>query len=152
MRIGQVAEAAGVTVEAVRFYERRGLLSPPGRTGSGYRDYPARTVDVIRFVKHAQHLGFALDDIGDMLHLAGGGPNDCDTVRDLAQSKIKEVTEKIVRLEALRSALTQLVATCERPRPDRQCPLLTAGLQPATDDEPTSRPRRIPEPFDVRRP
>ena len=122
-------------MEAVRFYERRGLLSPPDRTGSGYRDYPGRTVDVIRFVQHAQHPGFALDDIGDLLHLVGGGPEDCDTVRDLARSQIKDVTERIARLEAVRSALTQLVATCERPRPDRQCPLLSAGLRPAPEDE-----------------
>jgi DNA-binding transcriptional MerR regulator len=128
MRIGQVADAAGVTVEALRFYERRGLLPAPARTGSGYRDYPARAVAVVRFIKHAQQLGFALDDVDAMLHLARGGPDDCDAVRDLATAKIADVTDKIRRLEAIRAALTQLVDTCQRPRHDRQCPLLAAEL------------------------
>jgi DNA-binding transcriptional MerR regulator len=128
MRIGQVAESAGVTVEALRFYERRGLLPAPARTRSGYRDYAARTVHVVQFIKHAQQLGFALDDVDTMLRLARGGPDDCDAVRDLATAKIEEVAEKIRRLEVIRAALTQLVDTCERPRPQRECPLLAAEL------------------------
>src|SRR5690349_4658117 len=67
MRIGQVAAATGVTVEAVRFYERRGLLPAPARTGGGYRDYPDQVLAVVRFVKHAQQLGFTLDDIDGLL-------------------------------------------------------------------------------------
>jgi DNA-binding transcriptional MerR regulator len=128
MRIGEVAEAANITVETLRFYERRGLLPAPARTSSGYRDYPVTTVDVVRFVKHAQQLGFALDDVDIMLHLARGGPDDCDAVRDLATAKIEDVTAKIQRLEAIRSALSQLVDTCQRPRSDRECPLLAAEL------------------------
>jgi Hg(II)-responsive transcriptional regulator len=128
MRIGEVAEAAGVTVETLRFYERRGLLPAPARTSSGYRDYPATTADMVRFVKHAQQLGFALDDVDTMLHLARGGPDDCDAVRDLATAKIEDVTDKIRRLETIRTALTQLVDTCQRPRQDRHCPLLAAEL------------------------
>jgi DNA-binding transcriptional MerR regulator len=130
MRIGEVAQAAGVTVEALRFYERRGLLPAPARTGSGYRDYPATTVDAVRFVKHAQQLGFALDDVSTMLRLARGGPDDCDAVRALATAKIDEVTAKIQRLEIIRTALTRLVDTCQRPRADRDCPLL-ASARPA---------------------
>jgi MerR family transcriptional regulator, mercuric resistance operon regulatory protein len=128
MRIGQVAAATGVTVEAVRFYERRGLLPAPARTDGGYRDYPEQVVAVVRFVKHAQQLGFTLDDIDGMLHLAAGGPDDCDTVRELTAAKIDQVTQKIDRLEAMRTALGQLLATCQQPRPDRRCPLLAAEL------------------------
>lgn len=128
MRIGHLAEATAVTVEALRFYERRGLLPAPARTGSGYRDYPEQAVAVVRFIKHAQQLGFTLDDVDGMLHLAAGGPDHCDTVRDLAQAKVDQITEKIVRLDAMRAALEQLVATCQRPRPDRHCPLLSAEL------------------------
>src|SRR6266496_2596410 len=118
MRIGEVADAAGVTVETLRFYERRGLLPAPARTGSGYRDYPDRAVAVVLFVRHAQQLGFTLDDIAGMLHLAAGGPDNCDTVRELAQTKVDQITEKINLLDAMRAALGQLVATCERPRED----------------------------------
>jgi MerR family transcriptional regulator, mercuric resistance operon regulatory protein len=128
MRIGQVAAASGVTVEAVRFYERRGLLPAPARTGGGYRDYPDQVIGVVRFVKHAQQLGFTLDDIDGMLHLAAGGPDDCDTVRELTEAKIDQVTQKIDRLEAMRTALGQLLVTCRRPRHDRRCPLLAAEL------------------------
>ncbi len=128
MRIGQVAAATGVTVEAVRFYERRGLLPAPARTGGGYRDYPDQVVAVVRFVKHAQQLGFTLDDIDGLLRLAAGGPDDCDAVRVLTAAKIDQVTQKIDRLEVMRAALGQLLATCQRPRPDRRCPLLATEL------------------------
>jgi DNA-binding transcriptional MerR regulator len=148
MRIGQVAGATGVTVEALRFYERRGLLPAPARTGSGYRVYPPEVVAVVRFVKHSQQLGFTLDDIDGMLHLAAGGPDSCDTVRDLAQEKLDQIIEKITRLEAMRAALEQLVDTCQRPRQDRRCPLLPteqAGHRPPTGGrQPTPRTARPP--------
>ena len=83
---------------------------------------------MVRFVKHAQQLGFALDDVDAMLHLARGGPDDCDAVRELATVKIEEVSDKIRRLETIRAALTQLVDTCQRPRRERECPLLAAEL------------------------
>ncbi len=111
-------------METLRFYERRGLLAPPARLPSGYREYPYDAVRVVRFVKHAQDLGFTLDDITGLLALAEGGPEGCDTVRDLAEAKIDTVTGKIAHLVAIRDALQQLVATCQRPRPDRACPLL----------------------------
>jgi DNA-binding transcriptional MerR regulator len=117
-----------VTVEALRFYERRGLLPRPARTSGGYRDYPVQSIAVVRFIRHAQQLGFTLDDVDAMLQLADGGPANCDTVRDLAQSKIEQIGEKIARLDAMRAALGQLVATCQRPRQDRRCPLLSADL------------------------
>jgi MerR family transcriptional regulator, mercuric resistance operon regulatory protein len=124
MRIGAVAAASGVSVETLRFYERRGLLAPPARLPSGYREYLNDAVRVVRFIRHAQDLGFTLEDITGLLALAAGGPEGCDTVRDLAEAKIDTVTDKITRLVAIRDALAQLVATCERPRPDRTCPLL----------------------------
>lgn len=127
MRIGEVAAACQVSVETLRFYERRGLLAPPARRSSGYREYPGDAVRVVRFVKETQELGFTLDDIAGLLGLADGGPDSCDTVRDLAHAKIDDVKEKITRLTAMRTALDQLVATCERPRADRQCPLLATG-------------------------
>lgn len=134
MRIGAVAAASGVSVETLRFYERRGLLTAPDRLPSGYREYPDEAVRMVRFVKHAQELGFTLDDIAGLLRLADGGPDSCETVRDLAQAKIDDVTEKIQRLAAINTALFQLVATCELPRADRQCPLL-ADVDPPMPDE-----------------
>lgn len=124
MRVGEVARATGVTVEALRFYERRGLLPAPARTPAGYRDYSQSVVAAVRFIRHTQQLGFSLDDIAGMLDLAAGGPDNCDTVRDLAQAKIDQVALKISQLTAIRNALSDLVATCQRPRPERHCPLL----------------------------
>ncbi|MGR8010369.1 heavy metal-responsive transcriptional regulator [Streptomyces hypolithicus] len=130
MRIGEVAAASGVTVETLRYYERRGLLTAPARLSSGYRQYDPGAVHAVRFVKHAQDLGFTLTDIHSLLRLAEGGPDNCEDVRDLAQVKIDEVTAKVDRLTAIRSALEQLVSTCDLPRTDRVCPIL-ADMDPA---------------------
>ncbi len=89
---------------------------------------------MVRIVRHAQDLGFTLGDITGLLTLAADGPDSCDTVRDLAEAKIDTVTDKIIRLVAIRDALAQLVATCERPRPERACPLL-AEAEPTHPEE-----------------
>jgi DNA-binding transcriptional MerR regulator len=70
-----------VNAETLRYYERRGLLDEPPRSVGGYRAYPDSAVDVVRFVKRNQELGFSLDEIDELLHLANGGPDDCDQVR-----------------------------------------------------------------------
>jgi DNA-binding transcriptional MerR regulator len=70
MRSGEVAERAGVNVQTLRYYERRGLIGQPPRSLSGYRAYPAATVETVRFVKRAQELGFTREEIGDLLELA----------------------------------------------------------------------------------
>ncbi|MEC4017101.1 MerR family transcriptional regulator [Streptomyces sp. H27-D2] len=131
MRIGEVAEAAGVTVETLRFYERRGVLAAPRRLVSGYREYPPEAIQVVGFIKQAQSLGFTLDDVTGLLRLSDGGPDNCDAVRHLTHSKIDDMDEKIAKLTAMRTALIRLADTCERPRVDRDCPLL-AALPPHT--------------------
>ncbi|MEV0453866.1 heavy metal-responsive transcriptional regulator [Catellatospora methionotrophica] len=131
MRIGEVAAEAGVSAEALRYYEQRGLLDAPTRSASGYREYGPQAVRVVRFIRHAQDLGFTLADITDLLTLAGGGPDNCDQVRDLTNAKIAEVTEKLDRLTAIRDALGQLAATCDLPRADRHCPILASIDTPA---------------------
>ena len=74
MRTAEVAATAGVNVQTLRYYERRGLLPAPERLGSGYRSYTPEAVRVVRFVKRSQQLGFTLDEIGSLLELAAGGP------------------------------------------------------------------------------
>lgn len=131
MRIGEVAAASGVTVETLRYYERRGLLTAPVRLSSGYRQYSPGAVRVVRFIKDAQDLGFNLNDIETLLDLARTGPEQCHDVRDLALTKIEEVTTKIDKLTGMRTALEQLARTCERPTTDGTCPHL-AAVDPAT--------------------
>ncbi len=126
MKIGEVAAEAGVNAQTLRYYERRGLLREPERSSSGYRSYPSEAVRVVRFIKHAQELGFTLLDIEELLGLAAGEPGTCRAVRALALNKIAELDRKIAMLDAMRGCLARLVKTCDRPRKRRECPLLQA--------------------------
>ncbi|MGH3955695.1 MerR family transcriptional regulator [Mycobacteroides salmoniphilum] len=124
MRSGEVASAAGVSVQTVHYYERRGLLEQPPRSSSGYRSYPVDAVEVVRFVKRAQEFGFTLDEVEELMQLAHGGPEDCQAARDLAQAKRDRLTGMITELRRMEQSLAELVSTCDRPRADRCCPLI----------------------------
>ncbi len=131
MRTGELAGRAGVNVETLRYYERRGLLDEPPRTAGGYREYPARAVELLRFVKRAQQLGFTLDEVEELLHLDHGGPERCDAARALADARRADLTARIADLSRMRDSLTDLIGTCDLPQADRSCPLLAAiGTQP----------------------
>lgn len=129
LRSGEVAAAAGVTVETLRYYERRGILKAPPRRASGYREYSSEAVQVVRFVKRAQELGFSLEVIQELLALRQNGDRTCAEVRDLARAKIEEIDDKLRALRAMKSALGKLVASCEDEASTRQCPILEA-LEP----------------------
>lgn len=134
MRSSQVADQAGVNVQTLRYYERRGLLPEPERSDSGYRSYPVQAVLTVRFVKGAQQLGFSLEEIDVLLHLAEGGPESCDAARALATEKLVQLERKIADLAAMRDSLRQLVATCDQTPSRRQCPLLNAIGQGESND------------------
>jgi Hg(II)-responsive transcriptional regulator len=137
MRTSELAGRAGVNSETLRYYERRGLLDTPPRTTGGYRDYPEAAVDLLRFVKRAQELGFTLDEIVELLHLDAGGPDSCEAVRALAEARKADLETRIADLQRMRDSLAELLATCDQPRADRSCPLLPAIAVP-----PSARPRR----------
>ena len=126
MNTGEVALAAGVNIQTLRYYERRGLLAEPPRRESGYRMYGPDAVRLVRFVKRAQELGFSLDDVESLLQLAEGGPESCDSAQELARQKIAELDGRIEHLRAMRGALADLVRTCELPAAERDCPLVHA--------------------------
>jgi len=126
MRTSQLAAEAGVNIQTLRYYERRGLLPEPARTDAGYRAYGGDAVRTVRFVKRAQQLGFSLKETEVLLGLAAGGPRSCDAARALATDKVHELDRKIADLAAMRDALLQLVATCDRTPSRRDCPLLDA--------------------------
>lgn len=126
LTIGQVAKIAQVNIETIRYYERQGLLSPPPRRESGYREYPADTVDRVRFIKRAQELGFSLKEVAGLLSLRVGPDATCGDVKKLADGKIAEINGKIQSLERMRGALTRLVETCEESRQAEECPILWA--------------------------
>ena len=116
MRIGEVAAAAGVNVETLRYYERRGLLGAPPRTAHGYRVYDLDTVRFVRSIKEAQGLGFSLADIEEYLRLTGAGTPASDAMRARAGAKIAELDAKIESLERMRAGLGRLLyCTCASP-------------------------------------
>ncbi|MBB4680090.1 MerR family transcriptional regulator [Crossiella cryophila] len=130
MRTGELAEQAGVNPQTLRYYERRGLLAPPRRSTSGYREYPPEALSRLRFIKRAQALGFTLDETEELLHLADGGPASCDSARTLATARLTDIEARVADLTRMRDSLSDLVTRCDLPRRDRACGLLhTLGEQ-----------------------
>jgi len=126
LRSGEVAKEAGINVETLRYYERRGILKQPERRPSGYRIYTIETVRVVRFIKHAQQLGFTLDECEELLLLRDDDSRACGEVRAAAQSKIDDIDAKIRDLRRMKRALTGLVKTCTDDASTRECPILDA--------------------------
>ena len=112
LRIGQVADAAGVTVQTLRYYERRGLLRSPRRTSSGYRIYDADTVDTIGAIKRAQSLGFTIAEIRQLMSLHSRRRSPGAVVEMLAE-KIREIDGKIRDLRLMRRSLQKGYETCK---------------------------------------
>ncbi|OLS99376.1 heavy metal-responsive transcriptional regulator [Pseudonocardia sp. CNS-004] len=126
MRISELAGQVGVNPQTLRYYERRGLLDEPPRSPGGYRDYPGAAVELLRFIKRAQQLGFTLDEVEELLHLDQGGPDSCDAARTVALARKTDLEARIADLKRMRDSLADLIATCDLPRADRSCPLLAA--------------------------
>ena len=124
LNIGQVAKKTGVTVQTVRFYERKGLIPKALRAESGYRKFPPETVRRIEFIRGAKRLGFGLKDTGQFLALAEGVDSDCGDILDFAVRKITEVEQKIKELNNLRKVLVEGVRTCPREGPVSMGPIL----------------------------
>jgi DNA-binding transcriptional MerR regulator len=123
---GEVAEAANVSIETLRYYERRGVIPPPRRSETNYRKYPADTVLRVRFVKHAQDLGFSLDEVKDLLSLRAARGARAGQVRSKAAVKIADIDERIAALERMRAALAHLVEECSGEGPASSCTILHA--------------------------
>jgi MerR family mercuric resistance operon transcriptional regulator len=121
--IGTLAQAAGVGVETIRYYQRRGLLPTPARPGT-IRRYATADLNRLRFIRHAQHLGFSLEEAGDLLGL--DAMTDREAARALARSKLKEIETRLRRLETMRVALRNLVSCCEVAPGGDPCPILHA--------------------------
>jgi DNA-binding transcriptional MerR regulator len=102
MRIGAAAEQAGVNVQTLRYYERRGLLPRSPRRTSGYREFPDEAVRVVRFVKRAQDLGFTLDEIEALLKLRNDKRRDRGRIRAVAGKRVGEIERKIAELQAMK--------------------------------------------------
>jgi Hg(II)-responsive transcriptional regulator len=126
MTIGEVAAQAQVNVQTLRYYERSGILREPARSASGYRRYPAEAVQVVRFIKRAQALGFTLDEVQELLRLRENRSKSCAQVRAQAEAKIADIDEKLAALRAIKRALTVLLASCQETPSKPDCPILEA--------------------------
>jgi MerR family transcriptional regulator, mercuric resistance operon regulatory protein len=113
LRTGEVAQQAGVNIQTLRYYERRGLLAEPHRSLGGHRLYPPDTVALLNVIKAAQRLGFTLDEVADLLD-AGRRRHPTPDLRERAIGKIAEIDRKIADLTAIRTTLSEVVdARCD---------------------------------------
>lgn len=125
LTIGKAAREAGVNIETVRFYERRGLIEQPPK-GGGYRIYSPELVARIRFIKEAQQIGFSLSEIRELLTLRADPAADCSDVQRQAMAKLEEVQRKVEKLREIGRALETLIAACPGRGGLRACSILDA--------------------------
>lgn len=122
--IGWVARAAGVNVETVRYYERRGLIARPSARDGAYRAYPPEAVNRIRGIKRVQKLGFSLDEIKELMTMRANAEAKCGDAGAQAERKMAEIEEKIRTLQAMKRSLRQLADACRMEAPIAECPIL----------------------------
>lgn len=136
IQIGQVARETGLTVDAIRFYEKQRLLKPAPRTEGGFRLFSGQDLQHIQFIRSAQELGFSLVEIRELLALQGERVEACSHVRDMLTAKLGAVRQKISDLRKLESQLAADLKQCERRLHTRAenhdaCPVLEAIAEPA---------------------
>jgi len=124
LTIGRLAKEAGVNLETVRFYERRGLLPRPPRSASGYRLFPVEAARRLRFIRRAQELGFSLKEVGELLSLRVSRRTTSATIRARAEAKIADIQRKISSLESMKKTLQKLTKVCDGCAPLAECPIL----------------------------
>lgn len=112
LSIGALAKRTGTKVQTIRYYEQIGLLPEPGRTQGGQRRYAEPDLDRLAFIRHARQLGFTLDAIRELLELSDNPHHSCADIDRIAQGQLREVEQRIARLEALRSELKRMISEC----------------------------------------
>lgn len=122
--IGQLAKAAQVNPQTLRFYERKGILRPTNRLESKYRVYDLTSLKRLRFIKQAKSMGFSLDEIQSLLNLRIRSADRCSHVRAKAERKLKDVRDRISQLRSLERTLVELVSDCENRVVSDSCPIL----------------------------
>lgn len=124
LTIGHLAKQAGVNLETVRYYERRGLLPKPPRSASGYRQFPTDSARRLRFIRRAQELGFSLKEIRELLPLRVSRSTTSKDIRARAQAKIADIDAKIRSLDSMKKTLKKLTTVCDGCAPLAECPIL----------------------------
>lgn len=133
LKIGDVARGAELSIDAVRFYEREGLLGRVRRSASGQRQYDDETVRRLAFVRRATALGFSLAEVKSLLTLRVSARMSCDRVRERALAKLADIDRRITELEAMRGALSRLANGCASGAVSGSCPFLDELSRPLDD-------------------
>lgn len=146
LAIGALSKRTGSKVETIRYYERVGLLPPPGRSAGGYRLYETGHLKRLTFVRRARALGFSIDEVRRLLDLADHRRRPCAEARALAAAHLEDVRAKIADLQAMKQVLEETVARCADGR-DAHCALIDAlyrgALAPARESTAAPRARRV---------
>lgn len=125
MRIGEVAANVGISVQTIRYYERRGLLQKTARLASGYRVYSNHEVEVLRFIKQSQQLGYRLQEIAQLLRLFAQKDSNGKQMRALVAEKVENLNAQIRQMQQMRDRLSSLLDSCRCGQPDQpRCPAL----------------------------
>lgn len=127
MTIGMLARQAGVNLETIRYYQRRGLLPEPAKPLGGIRRYSANDMTRIQFIKRAQHLGFSLEEVGALLRLEDGA--HCSEARAIAVEKLAEVRKRLAGLRGIEHTLEKLTNQCATQQGNVCCPLISSLLE-----------------------
>jgi DNA-binding transcriptional MerR regulator len=141
IQIGKVSEQTGLSIDAIRFYEKQRLLDRPLRTEGGFRLFKPQDIERIQFIQRAQQLGFSLPEIRELLILQSGDGQACSHVRDLLRAKVAAVRHKIAELGVLEEQLTKSLRKCERQLKfsgdshKRRCPMIEAIARLGTSNE-----------------
>jgi MerR family transcriptional regulator, copper efflux regulator len=128
MRIGELADLAAVSTATIRFYERSGVLAPPARTEGGYRDYPARAVAELQFVRAGQAIGLTLVELAEITAFRDRGEAPCAELLALMQRRLTEIEARLDELQQLRRDLSLLVAAAHARDLDDCPPATMYGL------------------------
>lgn len=131
---GQVAASSGLDIETVRFYEQQGLIEDPPRSRAGYRQYSAKDVSRLLFIKRAKELGFSLREVADLLALQRKPNVSRAEVRMQAEAKLADIEEKIRDLNRMKATLLQLTQACNGRGTTEGCPIIETLNQEAKND------------------
>ena len=132
MRIGELARSTGIGIDAIRFYERNGLLPEPKRRESGYRAYADDDVRLLQFIARAKHLGFSLQEIRELLALSNAGEADVASIKAATEKKLADIERRIRELARIRDGLRTLIDRCPGHGSAADCPILGALAGDAT--------------------
>ena len=124
LKIGELAKKAGVNIQTIRYYERRGLLLPTTKMESGYRLHDNETKKHLEFIRYSKELGFTLKETEDLLRLSANTTARCADIKKKASDKLREIDRKIKGLKSMRKVLKEMIKTCQNKQPTDKCPIL----------------------------